>query len=262
MNDIIKYLRTAHVKGSRHSIGDDLEAVSFSDLVGKNLVIEEKMDGANSGISFSDDAELLVQSRGHFLRGGQREKQFDLLKFWAGKNTDMLFDLLSNRYIMYGEWLYAKHTYFYDVLPHYFMEFDIYDKQAGEFLSEPRRREMIGSRPIVQVKVLHQGVVNTMKDLSNFVTKSHFTSDSSTRLMNLIYASADAGQDANGVISQTDMNENMEGLYIKVEEDGSVAGRCKFVRESFTNAILDSETHWHDRPIVANKLSLDSKFFE
>ncbi len=41
-----------------------------------------------------------------------------------------LYELLKDRYIMYGEWLYAKHTVFYDNLTHYFMEFDIYDKKG------------------------------------------------------------------------------------------------------------------------------------
>ena len=30
--------------------------------------------------------------------------------------------------IPYGEWLYAKHSVHYRKLPHYFFEFDIYDK--------------------------------------------------------------------------------------------------------------------------------------
>jgi len=261
MNDIIKYPRTQHIRGSRFQHGDDdMEAVSFSDLIGKHLVIEEKMDGANSGISFSDDGELLVQSRGHFLRGGQREKQFDLLKFWTARHTDMLFDMLSNRYIMYGEWLYAKHTAYYDALPHYFMEFDIYDKEAQEFLSEPRRREMIGNRPIVQVKVLHQGVVNTVRNLSNMIVGSWFMTD--RRLVSLEEAAAKAEADVSQVIKETDGSTLMEGLYIKAEEAGRVTGRYKFVRESFTSAIMDSETHWHDRPIIANKLEEGSKFFE
>jgi hypothetical protein len=36
---------------------------------------------------------------------------------------------------MYGEWVYAKHTVFYDKLPHYFLEFDILETKTGAFLS-------------------------------------------------------------------------------------------------------------------------------
>ena len=42
------------------------------------------MDGANSGVRFDPNSlELLLQSRGHYLTGGGRERQFDLFKRWA-----------------------------------------------------------------------------------------------------------------------------------------------------------------------------------
>ena len=47
----------------------------------------------------------------------------------------------------------------------------------------------------------------------------------------------------------------MEGLYIKVEEDGRTVARYKWVRPDFLTAILDSGTHWLDRPLVANGLA-------
>ena len=47
----------------------------------------------------------------------------------------------------------------------------------------------------------------------------------------------------------------MEGIYIKVEDKDYVTDRLKFVRGSFLNTILDSESHWADRPIVANGLA-------
>src|SRR5262245_11848581 len=80
MNPIRKYPRTQHLVGSRLQPGDeDLDAVPMSALAGRHVVIEEKMDGANCGVSFGPDAELLLQSRGHYLAGGPREKQFALL---------------------------------------------------------------------------------------------------------------------------------------------------------------------------------------
>jgi len=44
--------------------------VPFSYIKGKYLVVEEKIDGANSAISFSENGELLLQSRGQYLTGG------------------------------------------------------------------------------------------------------------------------------------------------------------------------------------------------
>ena len=74
MNAIRKYPRTRHLAGSKLQPGDeDLDAVPMSALAGRHVVIEEKMDGANSGMSFSADGEFLLQSRGHYLTGGPRE---------------------------------------------------------------------------------------------------------------------------------------------------------------------------------------------
>lgn len=53
---IIKYPRTPHIQGSRLQPGDeDLRQRPFSDIVGRNVVLEEKIDGANSAVSFTDD---------------------------------------------------------------------------------------------------------------------------------------------------------------------------------------------------------------
>ena len=79
MNDkIIKYPRTKHIEGSRLQKGDeDLSQIPFKNIKGKYIVIEEKVDGANTAISFNENKELLLQSRGHYLRGGYREKHYD-----------------------------------------------------------------------------------------------------------------------------------------------------------------------------------------
>jgi hypothetical protein len=46
----------------------------------------------------------------------------------------------------------------------------------------------------------------------------------------------------------------MEGLYIKLETNGIVQSRLKYVRPSFTQAVQASDSHWFDRPIVPNRL--------
>jgi hypothetical protein len=90
------------------------------------------------------------------------------------------------------------------------------------------------------------------KTLAAMITRSHFITDN--RKQALEDAATKAGVPVEQALKETDLDERMEGLYIKAEEDGKVVGRYKFVRESFTNAILDSETHWHDRTIIPNGL--------
>src|SRR5262245_35683213 len=105
MMSILKYPRTPHLSGSRIQPGDeDVPVIAREVLEGRNVVIEEKLDGSNSGISFDDDGGLVLQSRGHILTGGPRERQFDLLKRWANHHRAALCQILGGRYIMYGEW--------------------------------------------------------------------------------------------------------------------------------------------------------------
>src|SRR5689334_1995440 len=118
---LVKYPRTPHLEGSRSQPGDEgLEALPFALLRGRQLVVEEKLDGANAAISFDPRGQLLLQSRGHYLAGGPRERQFAPLKAWAAMLAPRLRPRLGDRFVLYGEWLYATHTVFYDALPHWF----------------------------------------------------------------------------------------------------------------------------------------------
>ena len=101
---IIKYPRTPHLEGSRLQPGDeDLSQIPFAELAGRHLVVEEKCDGANSAVSFSADGELLLQSRGHYLTGGYRERHFNLMKQWAAVHKDVFYRVLGSRYISSAE---------------------------------------------------------------------------------------------------------------------------------------------------------------
>jgi hypothetical protein len=254
MSTLYKYPRTQHMEGSGLQAGDsDLDVVPFRALVARNLLVEEKMDGANSAVSFTTEGKLLLQSRGHYLTGGPRERHFALFKAWAGRYTAQLWELLADRYIMYGEWLYARHTIFYTDLPHYFLEFDILDTQTGDFLDTPRRRALLASTPFIQsVRVLHAGTVPGYTELvalsgpSNFIAGDH--------LNRLRQECARLGIDAEVAIRETDPTTFMEGLYIKVEEEGRVIGRYKYVRAGFLQTVIDAGSHWLDRPIVPNQL--------
>ena len=225
MDAIHKYPRTPHIEGSRLQPGDhDVGQMSLAELEGCHLVIEEKVDGSNSGISFADDGRLLLQSRGHFMRGGPRERQFDLLKAWAGVHEARLRDLLGSRYVMYGEWAFAKHTIFYDALPHYFLEFDLLDRETGRFLSTPARRRLLYGSPVRSVTVLHEGPVNSVKALRRLVGPSRHMS--ANRHAALAEAAAEAGVGLERARHETDPSDLMEGLYIKVETGNETVGRA------------------------------------
>ncbi|SEQ68875.1 RNA ligase [Lentzea xinjiangensis] len=248
-----KYPRTPHLEGSRRQPGDeDLDQVPFRAIAGRHLVVEEKLDGANAGISFDSAGALKLQSRGHFLSGGPRERQFAPLKAWAATHQGVLWERLGARYVLYGEWLYAKHTVFYDALPHHFCEFDVLDRETDEFLSTPERRRLLAHTPVVSVPVLHEGPLRTVKDLIALIGPS--TCRTPRWRDALVEAARAAGQDPDVVAAETDSDDDMEGLYIKVEEDGRTIERYKWVRPTFLTAVLDSGSHWQDRPILPNRV--------
>jgi hypothetical protein len=245
--------RTQHIEGSRLQPGDeDLEAVPFNDLAGRHLVVEEKIDGANCAVSFGPEGNLLLQSRGHYLTGGAREKHFNMLKPWATTHSAALHERLGDRYVLYGEWLYAKRTVFYDALPHYFLEFDVLDTRDNAFLSTTRRAELLAGLPVISVPVLHQGKLKRLKDLTAFIGPSlYITAQHWDRLREQCQR---LGLDLERAWRETDRSGLMEGLYVKVEEDGQVVARYKYVRADFLAAVFAAEGHWLNRPIIPNLL--------
>lgn len=262
MERIYKYPRTRHLEGSRKQKGDEnLNNIRFQEIKGKYLVLEEKVDGANCGISFDSHGRMYLQSRGHFLNGGYGERQFDLFKQWAGMYQEQLFKLLGSRYVMYGEWMYAKHTVFYDALPHYFLEFDIYDRAQGIFLDTPSRRKLTEKLPIVSVPVLSEGVFSKQQQLLDLIGPSNYITEGNAACLQRL--SQELGLDAGQQCAETDLSTMMEGLYLKIEEGGQVAARLKYVRASFQQRLLESESHWLERPIVPNQLAAPvSQLFE
>jgi hypothetical protein len=235
---IHRYPRTPHLAGSRLQPGDhDLSQVPLEAL---------------RGAFCDDDGRVRLQSRGHVLVGGAREKHWDLFKQWAHTHEAAIAARVPPGGTIYGEWLYAKHTVFYDALPHYFLEFDVRDA-AGAFWSTARRSAHLAGSPIAQVPVLWQGVVRDPARLPALVARSRYKT--ARWRDELREAAAAAHVDGDRAALETDPTDLAEGLYVKVEDAGTVIARYKWIRASFLTAVVDSGSHWLNRPIVANRLA-------
>lgn len=233
--DFTKYPRTPHLFGSKGTDDDkhlgEAESVRF--IADESLIVEEKIDGTNVGIHFSDKGELVLQCRGHLITEGMHA-QYDLFKQWATVKRYILEERLENRFILFGEWVYARHSVFYRQLTHYFFEFDIYDKQLKAFLGLERRLELLEGAGIETVPVVHSGSLRRL-DLEELIGPSLFDS-----------------QFDNPITKRTD--NLMEGVYLRTESDGVVTGRAKFVRPEFVEKIKQS-THWQHQVMVPNELA-------
>jgi hypothetical protein len=250
---IHRYPRTHHLEGSRLQPGDhDLAQIALVTLRGAYCVIEEKLDGANAGISLGDDGRLRLQSRGHMLTGGAREKHWDLFKQWVHTHEAALAARLAPGMTLYGEWLFAKHTIFYDELPHYFMEFDIRDA-AGAFWSTARRAAHLAGSPVCSVPVIWRGVVDDPDALPALVAHSLYKSPGWRDRLRA--TSIELGLDPDRQRQETDPSDLAEGLYVKVEDASGVIARYKWVRHSFLTTVVESGSHWLARPIVPNQLA-------
>jgi hypothetical protein len=248
-----KYPRTPHISGSRLQPGDeDLPCVPVEALLDREWVVEEKIDGANSAISFDAHGTLRLQSRGHFLDGGPRERHFALLKSWANCHVREFWSTLRDRYVMFGEWVYAKHTIFYDDLPHYFIEFDVLDKSTGVFLATLTRESLLRGLPVASAPVRHRGAIRSAAGLQALIGQSSFQTAHWREALLVMCRDKDLNYER--ALSETDTTGLMEGLYLKVEDNEKVIERYKYVRGAFSQVVEASESHWLERPIVPNRL--------
>jgi hypothetical protein len=232
--EFVKYPRTPHLFGSRGT--DDDKHMGAADshrfLADLSLIVEEKLDGTNVGIHFTREGTMVLQCRGHLITEGMHP-QYDLFKQWGAVKRQILEDRLADRFILFGEWVYARHSVLYRRLPHYFFEFDIYDEECGDFLSLERRRALLEGTGIHTVPVLHVGSLDR-EQLGALIGPSRFDSDFD-----------------NPLTHRTD--HLMEGLYLRTEADEVVTGRAKFVRPEFIEKIKQSE-HWQYQTMTVNRL--------
>jgi hypothetical protein len=133
------------------------------------------------------------------------------------------------------------------------MEFDIYDKMRGVFLSTDARRSLLNGYPfIVSVPVLFAGKLQQQKELVSFLKNSLYISTNALEKLREFCIRRNLS--AEQVMRETNAERLAEGIYIKVEDEGLVKERYKYVRSSFLASILNSESHWLERPIVPNML--------
>lgn len=260
---IEKYPRTPHLEGSNLAPGDSAaDRVRIKDIVrdfpGATWVIEEKLDGANTGLSLNlETYDLIPQCRGHALTGGAREGQFSEFKKWCTFHESHIMDVLEDRFISYHEWTWAMHTKFYDALPHFLHEFDLKDRQTGKFLSTAARREVLRGSPFLSVPVLYSGQApSCIQELTSMLAPSLYQTASWRE--NLRGAAEQAGVPYEQMLRVAGDEDVSEGFYVKIEDGDETVARFKWVHHGFVQTILDNDQHWSKRPLVHNQLADDA----
>lgn len=220
-DDLIKFPRTTHILNLGSATRDDLimdkEEILY--FLNKEILIEEKIDGANLGISIGNDNKIYVQNRGHFINSDDHA-QFKYLDKWINNKKNELYQILiPDRYILYGEWLYAKHSIKYTKLPDYFIAFDIFDKLNDCFLSRNLVSEILKKTSIHQIKLINNTIIKNIEDLKQYVYSE--------------------SQYYEGIV---------EGIYCRINNKKRLLKRGKIVRSDF----LSGEIHWSKFNIEPN----------
>ena len=232
----IKYPKTLALE--RLKVNDVLYPLPIP--AGHCLVVEEKMDGTQLGLSFDAHAQPVLQSRGTIIT---LETEFAWMKAWVWQHYSALYDCLGQRYVLFGEWLWTKHTLFYDLLPSYWLEFDVYDRESQQFLSTPARQALLTDLDLLpSVRVIACLQQTHLNELGALIGQSAFMS-----------ANAYAKLPANA-LNHTDTSGLMEGLYLKLENTDYVVQRYKLIRPEFIRFIQQQATHWQKQAVIKNQL--------
>lgn len=195
-------------------------------LLAGEVVIEEKLDGANLGFSIGPDGTLRVQNRGQYLLP-PFTGQFAQLGKWMNVHQDRLFDGLTESLMVFGEWCAARHSLDYDQLPDWWLMFDMYDRKVERFWSTTRRNAWAAELGVSVVPCIFKGRI------------------SMTRLK----------REVADTVSRFRMGK-MEGVVVRQEGVMWLEDRAKLVRSDFTQTIGQ---HWRTRLLEPNHLAFDKR---
>lgn len=227
MNAFLRFPHTPHLAwlGEGAPPRDDkvLSKIDREALLSHDVVVEEKLDGANLGISVAPDGNLRAQNRGQYLKPPY-QGQFVRLEKWLQRHEDTFFDALGENLIAFGEWCGARHSLDYSALPDWWLLFDIYDRSKQTFWSTVRRTIWAANCGVETVPTLFRGRTNlsALQSLVN-TCESRFRSG------------------------------EIEGVVIRAEDDSALLNRAKLVRADFLQTI---DSHWRSRMLEWNRLRM------
>lgn len=176
MSDPPKYPRVPHVSGGSNASSDDVfwTAGSGDPLAGVEVVVEEKLDGANVSVWFDKGVPRVGMRGGADTadRSGLRGR----VRAWAAEHAARLRDVLDDRLVLYGEWLLARHSVAYDALPGPLVGIDVFDREAGAFLDPPARDAVLHAGGIPVPPRIFAGTVESLPSITELVGRSAFGS--------------------------------------------------------------------------------------
>lgn len=226
MSDFFRFPHTPHIDWLGDGMPRDdkvLTEPEIEALLAQPIRVEEKLDGANLGISLRATGELRAQNRGQYLLE-PFAGQFSRLNSWLGQHQYALCDNLQSDWIVFGEWCAARHSLDYDNLPDWFVVFDVYDRTEQKFWSCARRNALAEKLGLAVVPTLYQGTA-TLPELKELLAHA----------------------------SSRYREGNPEGIVMRQDSELWCEARAKLVRADFAQSI---EEHWRSRAIEWNDVRI------
>ncbi len=125
------YPRIPHLAVGRGTRDDlFLDAAAASDLLGSEVVVEEKLDGANVVIWFDESDTVKCAPRGG-PDAMDRAGQVGPLRAWLALHEMRLRSGLPWWPAVYAEWMLLAHSVRYTALPSYLVVLDLWDPNRG-----------------------------------------------------------------------------------------------------------------------------------
>jgi len=196
-----------------------LEAEAF--VSSGEIAVEEKVDGANLGLSFDEAGRFRMQNRGNFLEG-RLSGQWQELRGWFARHETALREHLPRKAVLFGEWCYAQHSMDYTRLPDWFLGFDVLDAESERFWSTPRREVLFAGMGMESIRSVARGRF-TLRELRAMLSEPSAYGDGP-----------------------------VEGLYLRREDSEWLFKRAKLVRPEFVQAISE---HWSRGRLQVNRLA-------
>lgn len=170
------YPRISYLLPSDSSRRDDitLAGPALAEWLDRPVVVEEKLDGANVSV-WLDDGGIHVASRGG-AGSSDRGGQLGRLRAWVARRAADLVPALDNGRVLYGEWMWRRHTVRYDRLPDWFVLLDVRES-SGRFWDVDQRNTLAHDHALVTPPELFRGVLGSVAALDRLMGTSQFSSE-------------------------------------------------------------------------------------
>lgn len=142
-----KYPRTMHLPFSPGLQNDDRVIETLDDLIDREVVVTEKMDGENTTLYRDHLHARSLDSKHHESRN------------WVKKFHGEIAHLIPEGWRICGENMYAMHSLFYNNLKSYFYVFSIWNEQDVA-LSVDEQELWFQQFGIVQPRIFYRGTFN------------------------------------------------------------------------------------------------------